>query len=216
MKRFVNVIALVGMLGACGKKADDAQNAVSAVVQAAGASDKLEAGLKDAERFQAERVAKGDTVAIPYAELQKYLPTSVDGYTAREEPSGSSQAMGAFSMSQVEQTWVAEAGADGSAPEIKVTILDFGGTQQGYAMMAAPVLMGFSQEDAHRRVGSTKVDVPHSGGWEEFDKDNKDAKITVVARYRYVITVESRHKGEDQSAKVKAVAEEIARKFDGK
>jgi hypothetical protein len=216
MKRFVCAVTMVVTLGGCGKKADDAQNAVSAVVAAAGASGKMEAGLKDAERFQQERVAKGDTLAMPYAELQKFLPESIDGYTARGAPSGSSQAMAGFSMSQTEQTWVAEPGADGATPEIKVSLVDFGGTQQGYAMMAAPLMMGFSQEDDRRRMGSTKVDVPHTGAWEEFNKENKDAKITAVARYRFVISVEARNKGEDQSAKVKGLAEEIARKFDGK
>ena len=118
---------------------------------------------------------------MAYGELQKFLPSSVDGYTAKEAPAGSQQSMAGFSMSQTEQTWVKAAGADGNTPEIKVSIIDFGGTQQGYTMLAAPLMMGFSQEDAHRRVGSTKVDVPHAGAWEEFDKDNKSAKITAIA-----------------------------------
>ena len=83
-------------------------------------------------------------------------------------------------------------------------------------MMAAPMMMAFSQEDARRRVGSVKMDVPYTGGWEEFDKESKDAKITAITRYCYVITVESRNGAEDPSALVKRVAEAIATKFEGK
>ncbi len=216
MKRFMVIVTASLAAVGCGKKADDVQNAANAIAAAATAAPRIEAGMKEAEQFQKERVAKGDTLAMAYGALQKFLPASVDGYAAKEAPGGSQQAMGAFSMSEAEQTWVKPAGAGGNTPEIKVSITDFGGTQQGYTMLAAPMLMGFSQEDAHRRVGSIKVDVPHAGAWEEFDKDNKSAKITAVARYRYLIAVESRNSGEDQSAAVKRLAEEIARKFDGK
>lgn len=216
MKRSVATGLVVLLVGGCGKKADDAENTLSAIAAAATAAPRVEEGLKEAEQFQKDRVARGDTVAMPYAELQKFLPASIAGHTPREEPTGSQQAMAGFSMSQTSQTWVEAPNASGTSPEIEVTIVDFGGSQQGYAMMAAPMMMGFSQEDARRRVGSIKVDVPHAGAWEEFDKENKDAKITAIARYRFVITVESRHKGEDQSALVKSVAEEVARKFDGK
>ena len=210
------VVAVALVVAGCGKKADEAQDAMSAVAAAAGAAPKLEAGMKEAEQFQKDRVAKGDTVAMPYTEIQKFLPASIDGFTARGEPEGSQQAMGGFSMSQAEQTWVKDPTAQGSPPEIHVTVIDFGGTQQGYAMMAAPMMMGFSQEDARRRVGSVKMGVPYTGGWEEFDKESKDAKITAITRYRYVITVESRNGAEDPAALVKRVAEAIATKFEGK
>lgn len=216
MQRSVVAVILALMVVGCGKKADETQNALNAVAQVAGASGRLEKGAKEAEQFQKDRVARGDTVAMPYADLQKFLPSSINGYTAKEAPAGSSQSVTGFSMSQAEQTWVGTVGPDGTTPEIQITVVDFGGTQQGYAMMAAPLMMGFSQEDAHRRVGSTKVDVPYTGGWEEFDKDSKNAKITAITRYRFVITVEARNKGEDQSAMVKSLAEEIAKKFDGK
>ena len=95
-------------------------------------------------------------------------------------------------------------------------IVDFGGTQQAYAMMAAPLLMGFSQEDDHRKVGSLQLDVAHTAGWQEYDKDSKDAKITAVTRYRYVITVEARNQPEDRTAMVKRLAESVAKNFEGK
>ncbi len=214
MARSAVTVGLVLMLAGCGEKASDAKNALNAV--AAVTSGRVEEGLKDAERFQQERVAKGDTLAMPYGDLQKLLPTDVSGYTATGEPEGSSQSMAGFSMSQASRTWAGPAGSEGSTPEVEVTLIDFGGTQSGYAMMAAPMLMGFSQEDSHRRTGSVKLDLEHTAGWEEFNKDSKDAKFTAVTRYRYVITVEARNHGADQSKMVKDLAVDIAKNFAGK
>ena len=207
------VAALALVVAGCGGKTDDAKNAASAI--AAVTSGAAQAGLQNAEKFQQARVAKGDTVAMAYTDLQKFLPASFDGYTA-EAPSGSSQSMGGFSMAQAEQTWKGPAKADGSTPEIQVTLVDFSGTQQAYGMMAAPMLSGFKQEDAHRRAGSVKVGLADTGAWEDFNKDNSDAKITMVTRYRYMVTVEARNQGEDRSKMVLDLAESIAKKFDGK
>ena len=204
------------MLAACGDKAQEAANAVSALGQTAGAATALQKGQEEAEKFYQERREKGDTVAIAYTELQKALPPSPNGYTPSGEPSGSSQNMGGFSMSQAEQEYSGPAGAEGSAPGIQVTIVDFGGTQAGYGVLAAPMMMGFSQEDAHSRMRTIKIDVPYTWGSEEYNKDNKTAKVTAVTRYRYLITVEARNQSDDQTEMVKGLVEEIARKFEGK
>lgn len=210
--------AVAGLaLAGCGEKSREARDAASAISQLADAGNAMEKSQQEAEKFYKARQEKGDTVAMPYAELQKFLPSSPSGYTPAGEPSGSSQSMGAFSMSQVEQSYAAPAGADGNAPTIQVTLVDFGGTQAGYGMLAAPLMMmNYSREDAHSRMQTVKLDVPFTWGSEEFNKDDKTAKVTGVTRYRYVITVEARNQADDQSAAVKRLVEEIAKKFDGK
>jgi hypothetical protein len=214
MRGSLVAVGVAWLAAGCGQSGTDAKNALNAVQ--AVTSGQVEEGLKDAEKFHQERVAKGDTLAMPYAELQKFLPTEVAGYQPAEEPSGSSQNMPGFSMSQAKQSWQAAAGGDGSVPQVEITLVDLGGSQQGYAMMAAPMMMGFSQEDANHRAGGIKMDVPHTGGWEEFDKRTKNAKVTAVTRYRYMITVEARDHAEDQSQMVRELAEKISKQFDGK
>jgi hypothetical protein len=204
------------MLAACGEKAQEAANAVSALGQVAGAAGSLAESAQEAEKFANDRREKGDTLAMPYTELQKFLPSAPNGYTAAAEPSGSSQSMGAFSMSQTQQTYTAAAGADGNAPSVEVGIVDFGGTQAGYGMMAAPMMMTYSMEDAHSRTRTIKMDVPYTWGTEEFNKDTKTAKVTALTRYRYLISVELRNQADDQTAAAKSLAEEIAKKFEGK
>ena len=213
--RALSLVVGLGIVG-CGEKAQDFRNAANALQVAAGAGSKIGEAQKEAEKFYNDRKAKGDTVSMPYAELQNYLPSPPTDYAAAEAPSGSSQSMGAFSMSQTEATFNKPAGADGTAPSIKVGIVDFGGTQAAYGMMALPMMMNMSQEDAHHRMQTLKIGLPYTWGSEEYNKDDKSTKVTLITRYRYVISVEAMNQGEDKSAMAKSLAEAIAKKFDGK
>jgi hypothetical protein len=42
-----------------------------------------------------------------------------------------------------------------------------------------------------RCVAALTMDTPYTWGSEEYNKDSKDAKVTAITRYRYVITVEA-------------------------
>ena len=213
--RVLGLIVGVGLVG-CGEKAREIKDATSALQAVAEASGGIADRQKEAEKFYNDRKEKGDTVAMAYTELQKFLPSAPSDYTASEEPSGSSQSMGAFSMSQTEQSFVKPAAADGSVPTIKVSIVDFGGTQAAYGMMALPMMMNMSQEDAHHRMQTLKMDAPYTWGSEEYNKDDKSTKVTIITRYRYVVSVEARDHGEDKSAMARSLAEDIAKKFEGK
>jgi hypothetical protein len=218
MNRRVLILVLGLGLAGCGagEKARELKNATNAVTAAAEAGNTLVNAQNEAEKFYAERKAKGDTIAIPYADLQKFIPAPPSDYTPLEAPGGSSQTMGAWSMSQTEQTFSKAPGPDGTAPTIKVTIVDFGGTQAAYGMMAAPLMMNLSQEDAHHKMQTLKLSTPYTWGSEDFNKDDKSSTVTLVTRYRYVVTVEARNQGQDNTAMARALAEDIAKKFDGK
>ncbi len=211
----LSLVVGLGLVG-CGEKAQEIRNATNAVEALADAGNRMGDTQKEAEKFYNDRRARGDTVAMPYADLQAFLPSPPSDYSAAEAPSGSSQSMGAFSMSQTEQSFTKPAGADGSTPTIRVSIVDFGGTQAAYGMMALPMMMNMSQEDAHHKMQTLKVDVPYTWGSEEYNKDDKSTKVTFVTRYRYVISVETRNHGEDKSAMARSMAEDIAKKLEGK
>lgn len=224
--RVATVATVAGLLTACGgdKKAEDAtegvgtqaKNAVEAMGQLAKMGSNLEESADAAAKFQAERKARGDTVVLSYTDLQKFLPEAPSGYKAAEEPGGSSQSMGAFAMSEADQKFVGEPNAEGNAPTIRVKLVDFGGTEGAYGMLAMPMMFNMKQEDAHRRTGTIKLSPEYTWATEEFNKDNKDAKITAITRYRYVITVEAENQTDDQMEMVKALTEKVVRKFEGK
>lgn len=205
--------AMAGLLLGCGSRADDAKNAIEAV--GAVASGEMQDRVDEAEKFRQDRIARGDTVAMSYTDLQAYLPEEVTGLEPSGGPSGQSQAAAGFSMSQTERRWVGPEGANGQ-PEVKVSIIDFGGSQQGYAMLAAPLLMGFSREDDQEKVGSVKMDLAHTAGWLELRKDTRNVAFTAVTRYRFVIKVEVEGFGEDKSDLARSVAEGVARKLSDK
>lgn len=217
MNRHTLVLVAGALLFGCGKKAQETQDAATALKEIAEAGTQVEGAQKEAEQFQKERQAKGDTLAMPYAELQKFLPSAPDGYSQTAEPGGSSQNMTGFSMSQAEQSFEKPAGPDGTVPSLHVTIVDFGGTQTGFGMMALPMMtMNLSMEDAHQRMRTLKLDAPYTWASEEYNKDNKTAKFTAVTRYRFMITVEARNQPDDQSNMVRGVGEGLVAKFAGR
>jgi len=213
--RALTVVAGLALIG-CGENAEEARNAMDAAQELARAAPGIAEGQDEAERFYQERREQGDTVAMGYAELQTFLPSPPSGYELAGEPEGFSQSMGSFSISQAEQTYTKPADADGNAPSLQVTLVDFGGSEVGYGMMALPMMMNISQDDAHQRMRTLTMDTPYTWASEEYDKDSKDAKVTAVTRYRYLITAEASNQTEDQSQWLKDLVEDIARTFAGK
>ena len=68
-------------------------------------AEKMTEGVKQAQDRWAERKAKGDTLAMPYKDLQAYLP-DVSGYTKEGGPKGSQVNMpGMGSWSQTDQAY---------------------------------------------------------------------------------------------------------------
>lgn len=172
---------------------------------------------KAVEGLLQQRRATGDTIAMPYATLQKFLPTEISGYRMDEAPSGSSQNMGGFSMSYAEQKWVSSRGPRRERGHIKVTITDFGSTETGWGIMGGPMLaMNISSEDTHQRMRTLKLDVPYTWAIEHYNKDNKEARFTATTRFRYLINVEATNQTEDLSEIVKSITIDLVKKFEGK
>jgi len=218
--RVACLIACGVIVTACGDKKEekpqDVSNPIEAMGQLAKAGSKLEDAANDAAKFQQDRRARGDTVAMSYTALQAFLPDAPSGYTKAEEPSGSSQTIGTFSMTEAEQEYVGATDAEGNALRIRVKLADFGGTEGAYGMFALPMMMNISQEDAHHRMRTITLGPEHTWGSEEFDKDNKNSKVTAVTRYRYLITVEAENQRDDQTEMLRKFAERIVRRFEGK
>ena len=218
--RIVSLAACAVGITACGDKRDEkpreSANPIEAMGQLAKAGSKLETAADEAAKFQQDRRARGDTVAMTYTALQAFLPDAPDGYSKAEAPSGSSQTMGAFSMTEAEQEYVGKADAEGNAPRIRVKLADFGGTEGAYGVFALPMMMNISQEDAHHRMSTIKLGPEYTWASEEFDKDTRNTKVTAVTRYRYLITVEAEQQRDDQSDMLRKLAERIVRRFEGK
>ena len=108
---------------------------------------------------------------------------------------------------------VGTGGDAGNPPRIKVSLADYGGTEGAYGVASLPLSFAMSSEDDHRRMGSKKFDIPYTAGIEEYDKDNKVARVSVGTRYRYWVVVEATNQKDDQSAMVASIAGDVAKKF---
>ena len=131
------------------------------------------------------RKAKGDTLAMPYKDLEAYLP-DISGYTKDGEPKGSQMNMpGMGSWSQAEQEY------KNGEKSIKVTIMDYNAAYQAFVGVTAMYKMGFSQEDDSRKTGSADLGVKDVAAYETIYKKEQRAELTVVAGERFFIQVNS-------------------------
>lgn len=207
----ITVAVLASGCGGKPKQLADNTTGLGALVNSANA---VTESAKEAEKFMADRRAKGDTIAMNYKDLEGFLPSAPSGYTADGGAKGESMNMGVFSMTTAEQRFMA--GTDPDVARIHVTIADYSGSTAGYGVMTPFMAMNMSSEDDHHRAGSVPIGLPTTFGMAEYNKDNKDARITVGTRYRYMITVEASGQKGDESKLVADIATDIARKLANK
>jgi hypothetical protein len=191
-----SAIALVsGLVMACGggEKAEDAKieeaDKVDGVLDGLGklgevAKDMEQAGKANEGRLKARR-ERGDTVAINYAELAKYLP-DIDGYTREGGPAGeTSNAMG-IGMSNSKQRYV------NGDKHIEVSIADFNSSSGlgAGALMSYTIAASISSEsDDEKIVGFTKSE--NIKGSQVLRKLAKTAALNAVITDRFLITIEA-------------------------
>ncbi len=219
MKRIVGTALAAATTAAvigCGEKPKEMKEAAPAAQASVGVAERVKESMDESQKFYADRKAKGDTVAMEYKALEEYLPKDIAGYKPEGGPTGNKTSMQGFSISTAEQSYVATGGDAGNPARIKVTLADYGGTQGAYGVASLPLSFAISTEDDHHRMGSKTFDIPYTAGIEEYDKDNKDAKVSVGTRYRYWVIVEASNQKDDQSAMVTSIAGDVAKKFTDK
>ncbi len=159
----------------------------------------LENTAKKSEDKMKERRAKGDTMALPYAELQKYLPV-IDGYTM-SEPDGSSINMTGMSYSNAEGRY-----KNSNGKKIKVTIIDYNQAFALYSTATAMWAMGLSVDTPTEKACAYKMD-DKTMGWESYKKKSKQAAVTLGIGDRFWINVEAQD--QENTDFVKEVAKSI-------
>lgn len=160
----------------------------------------MEKSAKAAQDKQAERRAKGDTLAMPYAELQKYLPV-IEGYKM-EEPDGGSVNMNGMSYSNAEGRYKNDKGKT-----IKVSIIDYNQAYSMYSAATAMWAMGMTIDTPKEKANGFKID-DNTGGWEVYQKKNKQATVTLGIGDRFWVNVEAEDQENTEFVK------EIAKKID--
>ncbi|MCY7352726.1 MAG: hypothetical protein LH606_19050 [Cytophagaceae bacterium] len=168
----------VALLTSCEgiQKAKEAANAVSVAKNYA-------MNLGEGQKKMEERRAKGDTLALPYADLQKYLPASVGGYEKDGEPEGQTMNMPGASYSVAAQNYKK------GEQTLKISITDYNGAQALYGMATAMMSSGFSSENADEKIGG--IDLGVGKGWEDIKKKDKTASVVVGLSDRFFVQAEA-------------------------
>jgi hypothetical protein len=177
---FPVLFMLVGvMLFSCGK-VKDAANA------AEGLKNYAE-GMKESADKMVERRAKGDTVSMPYGELQKLLPSSIVGYTKDGEPKGESVNMAGMSYSTASQVY-----KNGDA-EITINIMDYSASYAAFGAATAMFSTGFSVDNDQEHLGAVDLGISDVKAWEDVKKKEKKSTIIAGVNERFLVTAEGRN-----------------------
>ena len=180
---------------------DKASDKIESAGDLQEASQKVEKKIKESSDRWAERRAKGDTLALPYKELETYLP-EINGYSKDGGPKGSQMnvyGMGAWS--QAEQAYI------NGDNRVSVKIFDYNSAQQAFMGMTAMFGMGFSSEDDNKKQAPADLGVKNVAAYETLYKTEKKAEMVLVAGDRFIINIESNGVGDEDF--IRSIAKSI-------
>ncbi|WP_310394979.1 hypothetical protein [Hymenobacter sp.] len=185
------------VLASC-EQAQEAKNAYSAVVTTAKAAEEIGKNMEAAQSRQVTRRKQGDTLALNYKELQKYLPASPAGFAAEGTPEGQSTNMAGMHMATSSQEYKK------GDQSLEVTLVDYNGA--GALFMGATAMMssGMEIEDDNQLMRGIKTKQAGVKGMETFDKKDHKATVMLAVGDRFLLTVEAT--GQNDTELVKSVA----------
>ena len=178
------------------------------VADAIEAAEALSKGVTNAQdRWEARRI-KGDTIALPYKELETYLP-DMSGYTKDGGPKGNQATMpGMGSYSQTEQNYL------NGDKRIKISITDYNASQMAFTAATALYSLNISSEDDDKRQGSVDLGIKDVAAYETVYKQRQEADLVVIAGDRFYINIENN--GSNDIDQLKSVAKDVVSKLSSK
>ncbi len=176
---FVCLLSAGLLLWSCGK-----------VREAANAAEGLKnyaEGMKESTSKMEVRRAKGDTISMPYADLQKMLPSSISGYTKEGDPKGETMNMVGMSYSTASQVYKS---GDG---EITVNIMDYSASYAAFGAATAMFATGFSVDNDQEHLGAIDLGISGVKAWEDVKKKEKRSTVMAGVNDRFLVTAEGRN-----------------------
>jgi hypothetical protein len=144
-------------------------------------------GLKESTSKMEERRAKGDTISMPYGELQKLLPTSISGYDKDGNPKGESINMMGMSYSTASQVYKS------GDSEITINIMDYNASYAGFGAATAMFATGFSVDNDQEHLGAIDLGISGVKAWEDVKKKEKRSTVMAGVNDRFLVTAEGRN-----------------------
>ncbi len=188
MKKYIVLIVTIGLfVASCGEKFDELKQAAEVIQKAPEIADNIQQDAARAEKRLEERRAKGDTLALHFSELMKYLPTSIEGYTA-EEPTGSTTNTGEYSVTNVYAGFYKE-NAVGERSSIRVQIYDYNQGYAGFAFVTMWASMGMSVESTDGWQKTFDTGIEDVFAYEDYRHDGQRTELFYAIGYRFYMTI---------------------------
>ncbi|MFD2784465.1 hypothetical protein [Hymenobacter rubripertinctus] len=201
MKLSFLVLAGTLLLVAGCEQAQQAKQSYDTLSQMSKMGKKAEAALSEAQTQREQRKQRGDTVSLPYKELQQLLPADLSGYTA-EAPSGESTKAAGLSFSTASRRFTR-----GDAT-LEVSLTDYNGAQEVYQGAAAMFALGLEQENNEQLVRPTQLTLDGVKGMETFHKQDGRAELVLTVGGRFLVKIEANEQ------KDLDFVQDVARKID--
>jgi len=199
MKKFQSTslsFLFIFLLSACGGKIQEAKNALNAMKSVAEAAGNLEENLEEMNEKQEERRARGDTIAMHYEELAKYLPESYNGFNKDGDLQGGTVNMTGVSYSNVEQRY-----SNDNGDNMKITIMDYNAALQMYSLAMAFYGTSLDIDDTNQRLKSFTLD-EEIKGWHSYKKKLNRVELFAGIANRFYVTInmDGQEEGDDAVA----------------
>lgn len=175
------------LLASCGnpdKPLEDGK--ISSVSELEAISERMQSSHEEAVSKREERVKRGDTIAMPYKELQLFLPESVQGYEKSGEPRGNQINMpGMGSWSETTQEY------ENGDKRITIKILDYNAAETALSGITALYSMGFKSENDEKTEGTVDLGIPGVTAYETVYKQQPESSLILVVADRFFINLEN-------------------------
>lgn len=148
----------------------------------------IEGNFEKNEKTIEEKKAKGDTLAMPFQSLEKFIPSSINGYAAEGNVSGETKNESGMSWSVIRKTY------QKGNQRITISLADYNGAYGLYAGATAVFSLGKVENEEEK---SQPVDFKNGqlNGWESYKKLSKEAFLIVAINERFLLTIEAEGQG---------------------
>jgi hypothetical protein len=136
-----------------------------------------------AQKKYAERRAKGDTLAIHYKELQKFLPNEIKGFSREGEMEGGSINMEDGSYSTASQRY-----RKGDT-DLTISLVDYNSAIDMYEGLTGAWATGMSFEDDNQKTSGVSLLNNKAKGMETFGKKDRRCELMAGVSSRFYLHI---------------------------
>ena len=159
-----------------------------------------EGSFEKGEKIIEAKKDQGDTLAMAYENLIKFLPANVAGYIPKDNGTGKTDHSNGSSWSMAEKIYV------NGNKKIKITLADYNGAYGLYAGATAIFSLDKTENKEERSLAITLKNGKWKA-WESYKKVSREAFLITGINDRFLLTLEA----EDQidTELIKSVAENL-------